>query len=196
MVGDRNDYTRCPCQPRCPWKLRAVAAPPETLEAVVGLVRRGRCRRSATGARLRLVTAPVETLEDLVRAELRPVARVIVARILRDVLLDVAREEIGRLVGESPNGRPAPPTEIALGGHGSPQETAQALGEGSDPPPARRQTRRRCTSCGEEKALRGFERGRAQCRACRAEAARARYRERQARARAARSNGAEAEEPG
>jgi hypothetical protein len=135
-----------------------------------------------------------ETLEEIVRAELRePVADVV-----RRLVVELAREELGRIAA-SLNGGPGPTAEMVLDGPQDRQEPPRALGEGPRPARPATATRRRCASCGEEKAARGFEQGRRQCRVCRAEAARRRYHARQTRARAAAaqaSNGAEADEPG
>ena len=127
---------------------------------------------------------------EAIREELRPA----VAEIVRRIVLDLAREELGRLAA-SLNGRPPPPLEIAVAVH-EPQEPPRALAEGSATlPAATATTRRRCSACGVEKPARAFERGRGQCRACRHEAARRRYHDRQARARAAQGNGAEPVDP-
>lgn len=134
---------------------------------------------------------PEQSLEAIVRAELGPT----ISAMIRRLAVELARQEAARIAA-SLNGRPS---EIVLPAPQSPQETRRALGEGDHPPRPRQATRRRCTSCGLEKPVRGFEKGRAQCRQCRAAAARARYRERQARARAAAAqatNGAEPDEPG
>jgi hypothetical protein len=148
------------------------------------------------------VVAPVEEAEarvegrglppaelETIRAELRPA----VADIVRLLVLDLARAELGRLAATL-DGRPPPTAETVLLGIEVPQETPRALPEGSDPPPAARAARKVCSTCGKEKAARAFERGRRTCRACRSEASRRNYRERQARARAE-ANGANGGEP-
>jgi hypothetical protein len=136
--------------------------------------------------------ADVLDLGQLVRKELRdPIADVV-----RLLVVELARDELGRIAA-SLNGGPGPTGSIVLP---SPQDrqTPRALPEASHAPQTRKATRRRCSSCGQEKAARSFEKGRSQCRDCRHEAARRRYRERQARIRAAaEENGAEpSEEPG
>jgi hypothetical protein len=128
------------------------------------------------------VTAPVETLEDLVRAELRPV----VGDVVRLLVLDLAREELGRIAA-SLNGRPRRPTEMVLPGSQEHQELPRALGEGSDPPENGAAPLRRCRGCDETKPPDAFEAGRHECRACRAARKRREYRARRAAAEA--SNG-------
>jgi hypothetical protein len=118
------------------------------------------------------VVATVD-VEEALREELRPLAR----KVVRRLVLDLAREELGRL-GASLNGGPPPPVERVLLARREPQDSTRPLAEGSGPPPAATSTRRRCSACGEEKPAWAFEPGRRTCRACRAEAARRNYRKR------------------
>jgi hypothetical protein len=155
----------------------------ETLETVVATVEEAR-----VGVHGFDLPSDPDVLETI-REELRPLAREVVRRLV----VELAREELGRL-GATLNGRPPPTAESVLLGPKEPQESTRPRGEGSAPPPAAKAMRRLCSACGEEKPARAFEAGRRTCRACRAEAARRNYRKRHGQTHAARTNGGGAEE--
>jgi hypothetical protein len=127
----------------------------------------------------------VVDLEAVVREELREP----VAELVRRLVLDLAREEVERIIAASLNGGPEPMAEDPPESPQEPQDATGALDQASATGETFGGQLKRCRGCGKSKPAATFTAGRRECPDCRRERKRKEYR--RARARAEEANGSE-----